>query len=291
MLRASEIVSFRALGLSLAQIAQTLDGDSQSLESVLAAHEASLEQKIRELVGSIDRIRGIRSGSTRGHVHTHGELAGLRNASTEFRTAFDLPWPWGGERFELREIRPLNYIIGSLGSGKTRLAICLAETLSNATFLGLDRVENGPANTARLESDAAIRSRIDRTLTRLIDEGASASEPLTAMIVGLETQGPAVLVVDMIEHGLDQATQEALIIHLRRRAAEGARPLFMMTRSASILDLSALGPHESIILCPANHSPPIRVAPYAGTPGYEAVATCLASPQVRARIARCPQTA
>jgi hypothetical protein len=40
---------------------------------------------------------------------------------------------------------------------------------------------------------------------------------------------------------------------------------------------------EAIILCPANHSPPTRVAPYAGAPGYEAVATCLASPDVRAR--------
>jgi hypothetical protein len=33
-------------------------------------------------------------------------------------------------------------------------------------------------------------------------------------------------------------------------------------------------------------SPPTRVAPYLGAPGYEAVATCLASPEVRARTAR-----
>ena len=39
----------------------------------------------------------------------------------------------------------------------------------------------------------------------------------------------------------------------------------------------------AIILCPANHSVPTRVAPYPGAPGYEAVATCLASPDVRAR--------
>jgi hypothetical protein len=30
---------------------------------------------------------------------------------------------------------------------------------------------------------------------------------------------------------------------------------------------------------------PSRVAPYPGAPGYEAVATCLASPEVRARTA------
>ena len=50
-----------------------------------------------------------------------------------------------------------------------------------------------------------------------------------------------------------------------------------------ILDLAAVGPNEAIILCPANHSPPSLVAPYPGAPGYEAVATCLASPEVRAR--------
>jgi hypothetical protein len=33
----------------------------------------------------------------------------------------------------------------------------------------------------------------------------------------------------------------------------------------------------------ASLSPPFRVAPYPGAPGYEAVATCLASPEVRAR--------
>src|SRR5580704_8007054 len=60
MLRASEIVALRALGLSLAQVARVLEGDRQSLESALGAHEASLERKIRDLVSSIDKIRGIR---------------------------------------------------------------------------------------------------------------------------------------------------------------------------------------------------------------------------------------
>jgi hypothetical protein len=40
---------------------------------------------------------------------------------------------------------------------------------------------------------------------------------------------------------------------------------------------------EAIIFCPANHSPPISVVPYPGARGYEAVAICLASPEVRAR--------
>jgi DNA-binding transcriptional MerR regulator len=291
MLRASEIVALRALGLSVAQVARVLEGDPQSLESALVAHEASLERKIREFVGSIDKIRGIRAGLARGQVPANGELARLRTASAGFGTAFDLPWPWGGERFELREIRPLNYIIGPLGSGKTRLAMRLAETLPNAAFLDLERVKDGTAIATRLEADVALKSRVDQALTWLVDEGATRSEALTALLIGLETEGPAVLVVDMVEQELDQATQEALISHLRQRAGAGARPLFLMTRSTSILDLSAIGPDESIILCPANHSPPTRVAPYPGAPGYEAVATCLASPEVRARIACCPQAA
>jgi hypothetical protein len=61
--------------------------------------------------------------------------------------------------------------------------------------------------------------------------------------------------------------------------------LFLMTRSSAILDLDVIGGDEAIILCPANHSPPVRVVPCRGAPGYEAVATCLASPAVRARTA------
>ncbi|GLQ53399.1 hypothetical protein [Devosia nitrariae] len=52
---------------------------------------------------------------------------------------------------------------------------------------------------------------------------------------------------------------------------------------------------EAILLCPANHAPPMKVAPYPGAPGYEAAATCLAPPEVRARthgvIVVLPQTA
>ena len=43
------------------------------------------------------------------------------------------------------------------------------------------------------------------------------------------------------------------------------------------LDLAAIGPDEAIILCPANHSPPVLVPPYPGAPGYETVASCLAT--------------
>jgi DNA-binding transcriptional MerR regulator len=286
--RAAEIVALRALGLSLSQIARVLGDDPQglnpqALEPALAAHEATLEGRIRQLAGAVGKVRELRAGLAQGKAPTAGELARLLRPTAELSVAFELPWPWGGERFELRDVRPLNYIIGPLGSGKTRLAMRLAETLPNAAFLGLDRLEHGGAAArAQLDADPVLKSRVDQTLAWLVEDGAAESEALLALLVGLESEGASILVVDMVEQGLDQAAQEALIAHLRRRGP-GGRPLFLLTRSCAILDLAAVSTDEAIILCPANHSPPTCVSPYPGAPGYEAVATCLASPEVRAR--------
>jgi DNA-binding transcriptional MerR regulator len=284
MARAAEIVALRALGLSLARVAQVLGGDPQGLEPALAAHQATLEDQIRELGGTIKRVRSLRADLAQGRAPAAAELASLLGPAAGLSVTFELPWPWGGERFELSDIRSLNYIIGPLGSGKTRFAMRLAETLPDAAFLALDRLaDGGAAAQARLHADAALKSRVDQVLVWLLGDGATVSEALTALVVGLESEGPAILVVDMVEEGLDKATQEALIAHLRQRGGAGGRSLFLMTRSSAILDLAAVGTDEAIILCPANHSPPMCVAPYPGASGYEAVATCLASPEVRAR--------
>ena len=284
MARAAEIAILRALGLSLAQVARVLGGDAENLEAALTMHQATLEDRARQFAGAVAKVRDLRANLPHGKV-PGGELARLLQPAAEIRVAFDLPWPWGGERFELRDIRALNYITGPLGSGKTRLAQRLAETLSDAAFLDLERsADGGAAARARLDSDPALKSRVDQTMACLIEDGAAMSDALVALLVGLESEDSASLVVDLVEQGLNRAAQEALIAHLRRRGP-GSRPLFLLTRSRSILDLDALGPEEAIILCPANHSPPTRVAPYPGSPGYEAVATCLASPEVRARTA------
>lgn len=64
--------------------------------------------------------------------------------------------------------------------------------------------------------------------------------------------------------------------YAKRAAWQGKRALFLVTRSSAILDLDALGPTEIVILCPTNHSPPIRAVPHLGGRGCEAVATCVA---------------
>jgi DNA-binding transcriptional MerR regulator len=283
MTRAADIVALRALGFSLAEIARVLKGDLKVLEPALAAHQTLLEGRLRDLGLTVEKVRALRGDLGRGQSPTVGDLARLLGPARECEVAFDLPWPWDGERFELRDIRPLTYITGPLGSGKTRLAKRLAETLPDAAFLGLDRLSEGGAPArSLLDADPILKARVDRALAWLVEDGAQASDALVALLVALEAEGPSVLVIDMLEQGLDQASQEALIARLRRRGP-GARPLFVLTRSTAILDLDAVGADEAIIHCPANHSVPLCVAPYPGAPGYEALASCLASPDVRAR--------
>jgi len=277
MARAGEIVALRALGLSLARIADVLEGDAQALEPALAAHQVALEAQVRHLAGAVDKVRDLRAGLARGRAPNAADLVGLLTPNPGLGVAFDLPWPWGGEPFELRDIGPLTFITGPLGSGKTRLALRIAETLPGATFLGLDRPADGAI-------DPALAARAEAALAWMVEDGATVSDALRSLLAALEAEGSTALVIDMPEQGLDQASQAALIAQLRRRGPQ-ARPLVLLTRSSTILDLAAVGPGEAILYCPANHAPPTRVAPHPGAPGYEALAGCLATPDVRARTA------
>ncbi|MBS0537908.1 MAG: MerR family transcriptional regulator [Proteobacteria bacterium] len=269
--RASEVVALRALGLSLAEVARVLDGDAARLEAALAAHQAALQGQVGDLAATIEKVRRVRMTLAHGNAPAQGELARLLKTEGAPGIAFDLPWPWGGERFELRDIRPLTHIVGPLGSGKTRLAMRLAESLPGALFLGLDRVAP-PVRDARIEP----------ALAWLVGEGAHESDALVALLTGIETHPSGSVVIDMLEQGLDQPTQEAVIAYLRLRGPDRP-PLFFLTRSTAILDLGSVGPGEAILFCPANHSVPMQVSPYPGAEGYEAVASCLASPDVRSR--------
>jgi DNA-binding transcriptional MerR regulator len=283
MERATEIVELRALGLSLAEIARVLGGDAPLLGRALAAHEAALESRARQLHDTVHRIRKLRDELDRGTMSVASVVSGVRQASNHVDLVIDLPWPWGGERFEVRELRRLTFMTGPLGSGKTRLAMRMAEVITGASFVGVDRLaDSAAAAKEMLAAHPQLEIRVRRSMAEIVEAGGNESSALLALLTALETEGPTVQVVDMLEDGLDAPTQEALICFLRRRAPE-ARPLIVLTRSTSILDVDLVGPDEAIILCPANHSPPMIVAPYRGAPGYEALTTCLAAPAVRAR--------
>jgi DNA-binding transcriptional MerR regulator len=223
----AEIAALRELGLSLSEVARVLGGDSESLEPALAAHQAVLEGRVRQFADAVDKVRRLRADITGGRAPAARELARPLRPARKFSAVFDLPWPWGGERFELHDVRSLNYIIGPLGSGKTRLAKRIAETVPGAAFLGLDRLMDGGATASvLLDRDPALKSRVDATLAWLVEDGATVSEALIGLLAGLETEGPAILVIDMLEQGLDRVTQEALIARLRRRVRSVGRCSF-----------------------------------------------------------------
>lgn len=270
MARAREIAALRRLGLSLFQVKRVLDGDAEVLQAALALHQSGLEAQIHGLSETIGLLRDLRARRARGERPTPGEMAGAIDERLA-GISFALPWPWGGERFALTRLAAVSFIVGPLGSGKTRLAQKLAEELSEACFAGLDRAP-------KATPDPVVQIVVDR----LLNDGAGDSPALLALAGVLAHSERQIMVIDLIEHGLDAVSQKAVGELLRQRRA-GLPPLFVMTRSTAILDLEHLGPDTALLLCPANHSPPMLVPPHAGAAGHEVLASCLASPQVRAR--------
>lgn len=272
MARAREIVALRALGFSLAQVARVLTGDATGLEPALAGHQQQLESRLHELASTLDTVRALRSDLAAGRAPSSADLSGLAPPAAEPIASLDLPWPWGGERFEVPPLKSITWLVGPLGSGKTRLAMALADSLPGARFLPLNRLP--PATTS-----AGAQGILDW----LTEDGAAFSDALVALAAALDAPaGP--LVVDLVEHDLEQPAQMALAALLR--AHPPSRPLILMTRSSAMLDLEAAAVSgEAVLFCPANHAPPVWVDPRPGAPGYEAVASCLGSPEARARTA------
>lgn len=283
MVCATKVVALRNLGLSLTQVVQVFDGNPQSLQSALLSHDAFLNEEMSRLIQRMEKVRSLQSGLALGRIPSEDELSNLLNHEPKVSLAFSLPWPWGGEQFEIRNVRPLNYIVGSVGSGKTVFAHCIADALPGGVFVEPQQWKGSHALNEMHETHSDLQERVSQAVTWLVGEGATQTATLTNLLQILESSLPSILVVDLIEDDLDEATQGALIRYLRRRAQPHRPPLFVITRSSAILDLDAVGYDEAIYSCLSNHSPPTRVLPYRGSAGYEYTASCLASPDIRAR--------
>ena len=275
--RAELIVALRGLDMSLAQIETVLSGSLSELDAALAAHADRLENKGRNLAAARERIGRLRAGLAAGAPLSAADIQDLEYPSTGLGTGFNLPWPWDGEWFEIRHLPLVTFLVGPLGSGKTRLACAIAKAVPGGRFLGLDRTDGPPDQT-----DPEHAARVADSMDWLAGDGATRSPALTALVSALVAPGRGPLVIDLIEKDLDEPTQRALAAYLRRRHGNEP-PIVAMTRSTAILDLAFVGPDQAILYCPANHGVPITVLPYPGSPGFEALASCLASPAVRAR--------
>ena len=78
------------------------------MQRALAAHKASLGNRIGQLVDTLQKVRRLREELGQGEISAVAKIARLLKSINTIDVAFDLPWPWGGEYFELRDIRPLN---------------------------------------------------------------------------------------------------------------------------------------------------------------------------------------
>lgn len=275
--QARGIIALRRLGVGLADIAELQGAGAEARRDLLWAYQARLEARAAAVAAAAEQEQKL-SGSWEPEApRLQTERGGPGPVAVK------LPWPWAGERWVLRGLGPLNYLTGPLGSGKTRLAECLARAIPGGSFLGIERLQNdASAARLRLAADAELAARVELAISRLVADGAAASMALRALLAGLNSTTRGVIVVDMIEEGLNDATQRAVMRDLRSR---DHMPLVLMTRSSSILDLAEVKESELIIYCPANHAVPMQVISRRGAAGFEAVSTCLASPAARERTA------
>ncbi|WP_426304911.1 MerR family transcriptional regulator [Acidovorax facilis] len=285
---AQDIVALRALGLSLAQIQRALRGDAAAMDLALASREAQLAAEFAAMKKASDRLRNMRHSLSHGQAQQPGDLS-VALGTSQTAVSLELPWPWDGEQLVLPELAPLTYLVGPLGSGKTRLALGLAQALKGARYLGIDRLDDPLCSGYEFELNQIEVAKIESHIECLREEGAVDIQPLRLLMSALEAQGGRQpLVVDMIEGGLTRPSQEALLPLLRSLTKTREAPVIAMTRSSSILDLESVGSGEAILFCPANHSHPFLVPPFSGAAGYEALSLCLATPEVRERVAHKP---
>ena len=217
------------------------------------------------------------------------------------KLAFDLPWPWRGERFDGSAFARLNYLVGPLFSGKGQFARRLQASLPNTRYAEDAEPEARRAEAyALLDADPVGRARVPEALAAcgvdLPPDALARLQPaahrpgdevdgLIAVLTWLWADPPLRLIVDVPERGIGGGLQAVVRAEIRRWvASQPERMLFVVTRSRGVLDLSHIQPDEAVFLFPANHAPPSRIAPFPGSFGYEAAASCLADPDHRASV-------
>jgi hypothetical protein len=106
-----------------------------------------------------------------------------------------------------------------------------------------------------------------RVLAWLADQGSTESDALTALLISLEAEVPAVLVIDMmVKPDLAPSAQDALTDDIRQHAKFGGGSMFLMKGAPAIFDFAAVGPDEANLLCRANDRSPGRAVPSADAP-------------------------
>jgi hypothetical protein len=75
-------------------VQRVLGGDAEGLEPTLAAHQATLEDQMRKLADTAEKVRGARAALASGRAPATGELTHLLKPASKFGVVFDLPWPW-----------------------------------------------------------------------------------------------------------------------------------------------------------------------------------------------------
>jgi len=171
MVCATKVVALRSLGLSLSQVAQVFDGNPQCLQSALLSHDAFLNEEMSRVIQRMEKVRSLQSGLSLGRIPSEEELSNLLNPEPDVSLTFLLPWPWGGEQFEIKNVRPLNYIVGSVGSGKTVFAHCIAKALPGGVFVDPQQWKGPQVLNEMHEKHSETQERVSQAITWLVGEG------------------------------------------------------------------------------------------------------------------------
>jgi hypothetical protein len=101
MARAGEIAELRALGLSLTEVVRVFEGDAQTLKRALAAHEVTLQDRVRQLSGTMSKVRRLRADLSPGETPAVRELMGVLKPAPEISVAARRSLPFAVRRSTL----------------------------------------------------------------------------------------------------------------------------------------------------------------------------------------------